>query len=473
MPSSQIPWILDQPEHILSVTEAHIDTLEADYTFDPYVIRHLTHIPVIRRDLTRHLGSLTSDLMEEIGLGFDQYWGSDTENWKEVCVYDDMMRIVASASNRVLVGLPLCRNQEFLMNAVKFVQSAPFLAQFIKLFPKFLKPVIGSITTIPSHYFYSKCAKHLVPLAEQRIADLEKKQREFGYEYEGPADLLTWMIHDANRRADTVDQSPEVLCRRMLIANFASLHTTTFTITNVLFDLIGSPYEKSHLAGIREEMERVLREDHGVWTKAGLTKLVRADSAIKETMRLWGILGTGLVRKVISDEGITLENGLHLNKGVYLGVPSHGIHHDETLYPQANVYDASRFCQPRETPSASQDVSVDDVVGTIAVDENTVKKDSRIKVEEGLGSKGLSATTTSDTFLSFSLGRHACPGRFFAVDLLKLLMAYAILHYEIKPLAERPSNTWFGEALLPPMKATIHVKRRRSKCPMVDGQLAT
>lgn len=48
------------------------------------------------------------DIMEELGSGFDDYWGFDTENWKEACVYENMMKIVARTSNRVIVGLPLC-----------------------------------------------------------------------------------------------------------------------------------------------------------------------------------------------------------------------------------------------------------------------------------------------------------------------------------------------------------------------------
>lgn len=109
VPPSQIPWLLSQPEHVLNTKEVHRDSLEADYTMlNPEIVRHPVHEDVIRRDLTRQLGSLTMEIMEELGNGFDRYWGFDTENWKEACVYDNMMKIIARTSNRIIVGLPLC-----------------------------------------------------------------------------------------------------------------------------------------------------------------------------------------------------------------------------------------------------------------------------------------------------------------------------------------------------------------------------
>ena len=40
--------------------------------------------------------------------------------------------------------------------------------------------------------------------------------------------------------------------------------------------------------------------------------------------------------------------------------------------------------------------------------------------------------STSPQFLAFSHGRHACPGRFFATAELKMILAYAIITYDMK-----------------------------------------
>ena len=46
--------------------------------------------------------------MEELGLSFDEYWGTDSNQWKDINVYGTMMTIVARTANRVFCGVPLC-----------------------------------------------------------------------------------------------------------------------------------------------------------------------------------------------------------------------------------------------------------------------------------------------------------------------------------------------------------------------------
>lgn len=297
------------------------------------------------------------------------------------------------------------------------------------------------------------------------MADLQRKQREPDFKYEEPNDFMTWLIRDALKRGDQVELKPEILALRVLVVNFAAIHTSTFTVTNTLIDLIASPPEMGFLDGIREEAERVLKESNGVWTKAGLAKMIRVDSAIRESMRLSGFSSRGLVRKVKPDAGVTLEDGLHLNKGTQLGISAYSVHHDDTIFEQPKVYDAFRFSRPRETFAASQGLSVDDVGGDNATDEKPVSDDATTKagLSEVLKHKNLSMVSTSETFLPFGHGRHACPGRFFAANELKLLIAYMVLNYDIKPLAVRPPNTWFADTVLPPMTTTIQVRRKKNE----------
>ena len=468
---------------MLNTKEVHSDALEADYTMlNPEIVRHPVHEDVIRKDLTRQLGSLTTEIMEELGSGFDQYWGFDTENWKEACVFENMMRIIARTSNRVIVGLPLCecrgcctntdriiadsyigRNEDFLTNMASFSQDIPISGQCIKLFPKILKPLVGPIITLPNRYHHYKCAKYTVPLVKQRFADMERKRQDPDYKYEEPNDFLTWQIRDALKRGEPTEMTPEMISHRVLVVNFAAIHTSTFTVTNTLIDLISSPPEKGYLAGIREEAQRVLEEGNGVWTKAGLAKMIRVDSAIRESMRLSGFSSQGLVRKVVGNEGITLEDGLHLNKGINIGLSAYSIHHDETIYDDAMAYDAFRFSRAREAFAESQGIPTDDLMTAEKPMPNGAATNKGDNLTEVLKHKNLSMVSTSETFLPFGHGRHACPGRFFAANELKLLIAYMVLNYEIKPLAVRPKNIWLADTVLPPMKATIQVRRRKAE----------
>ena len=53
------------------------------------------------------------------------------------------------------------------------------------------------------------------------------------------------------------------------------------------------------------------------------------------------------------------------------------------------------------------------------------------------------------------------PGRWFAVLMLKMIVAYVTLHYDIEAAGPMPKMRVIGDAVLPPMSATIRVRRRR------------
>ena len=110
LPPTLIRWLAFQPDDILDVQELHQDILETDYVFQySHAVSNPIHEDVIRRDLNRQLGSLTIEIMDELGNGFAQYWGVDTQNWRDIRVFENMMRTITRTTNRMLVGLPLCK----------------------------------------------------------------------------------------------------------------------------------------------------------------------------------------------------------------------------------------------------------------------------------------------------------------------------------------------------------------------------
>ena len=109
LPLSLIQWLAVQPDNVLDVQELHQDILETDYVFQyRHAVISPIHEDVIRRDLNRQLGSLTTEVMNELENGFTQYWGVDAQNWRIIAVFDNMMKTVTRTTNRMLVGLPLC-----------------------------------------------------------------------------------------------------------------------------------------------------------------------------------------------------------------------------------------------------------------------------------------------------------------------------------------------------------------------------
>ena len=111
LPGSQVKWIADQADSVLSAQLAQRNSLLTDYVLlDPAMARNPIQEVIVRRHLTRSLGSLIEEIEEELAVGVTHYWGKDTDNWKEVGVFETMGKVVARSSNRVFVGLSLCED---------------------------------------------------------------------------------------------------------------------------------------------------------------------------------------------------------------------------------------------------------------------------------------------------------------------------------------------------------------------------
>ena len=86
-----------------------------------------------------------------------------------------------------------------------------------------------------------------------------------------------------------------------------------------------------------------------------------------------------------------------------------------------------------------------------------------LKIEEEQGKRIQLPTSTINT-MTFGYGRHACPGRFFAAQEMKLLMAYFLFYYDLKldtKNGEKPRNFWFGMGNVPNGTASVLMRRRK------------
>ncbi|KAK5127729.1 hypothetical protein LTR08_004229 [Meristemomyces frigidus] len=440
-----IKWLIDHDDRGVSVSEMHHEQLEGAHVFtDPYLLERPFHEDVIHRSLARKLPQLIPDVQDEVAHAMDDVFGVDTEEWKEICVFEAMMSVIARISNRMFVGLPLCRNEEYLENAKGFAQDIMSGVAMLGFVPKALKPLVVPLLTFPNRRHYRGTAKYTLPLIKERLELMDRKAQDPSLDWQEPNDYITWHINLARAENNARELDPILISRRLLPINFAAIHTTVFTITNALFDILGSPSSRDVLAGFEEEARRVFAEENGAWSKASLAKLVRADSALKESMRVSGFMTKGLNRVVTHP--ITNEKaGWSLQPGALIATDIYSVHMDPELYPQPEGYDAFRFSRPRENFEQKQ---------------NDGKLDEKDRGEM-LRLKGTGMITTSDTFLPFGHGKHACPGRFFVSHELKMLLAYLVMNYDVESLPERPPNTWFGPMVIPPMKQTIRVRRRK------------
>ncbi|PKY04920.1 putative P450 monooxygenase [Aspergillus campestris IBT 28561] len=438
VPKSSLRWLLEQPDNVLSAAEYHSESLGGDYNFlDKYILEDPFQDHVIYRSLTRNLQSVIPEVWDELASTFEDTWGTDRKAWKAIPLMDSMMTFVGRASNRMLVGAPVCQNKEYLANMMKYTTDVVVNGAILRVLPKFLHPVIGRLLSLRNQWHYSRTAKYTIPIIEERLRHMERKRNDPTYDWEQPSDYITWHINLAIAENNSIEMDPIMISRRLMPINFAAIHTTTITITNAVIDILSTSASKGVLEGLQEEIEHAYAACNGVWTKASLATLVRTDSAIRESMRVSNFMTRNAMRKVMPAGGVTNPTEKWTApQGAYIGIDMHSIHHDPEIYPSPNEYDAFRFSRAREEASASSGDALD-----------------KMKKTESM-------STTSGDFLSFSHGRHACPGRFFVVYELKMLLAFMLLNYEVEPLSQRPQNKWIGGNVVPPSELSIRVKRK-------------
>ncbi|ETN42422.1 uncharacterized protein HMPREF1541_01577 [Cyphellophora europaea CBS 101466] len=438
LPAQCIDWLIAQPDSLVSNLDAIKDVLLPHYTLlRPDIVHNPTHHQTIRGPLTRNLAGLVPDIFDEVASAFDDLWGTDTSEWKEICPYESMLRIVARGSNRVFVGKSLCRDPELLDIAVKWAQLMPMSASILRQLPLFSRPFLAPLITFFNHWYARKFIKIVKPevIRRQQLAQSQKADK--------PNDLLQWTIDLAESSALVSERDPETIALRLLVINFAAIHTSTFSVTHAIFDLVSS--DSSYQLQIREEVHEALAANSGKWDKGVLQRLVKLDSSMRESSRLGSFLSFGLSRKVIAPDGLKAPNGTHCPRGSTIAVPTNGIHNDAGIYDDAAEYKPFRFADLRESAPTPDDQEA----------ESPLEKNTTHLVKNA----NLSFVSLSPQYHPFGYGRHACPGRFFASNELKLLLAYMFDNYEIESDSARPSRKWVGSTLLPPMVEKVKVRK--------------
>ncbi|TFK66593.1 cytochrome P450 [Pluteus cervinus] len=405
-----------RPDDELSFHEATNETLQMEFTFGKGVKEVPYHTGTIRTPLTRNLANRFPDIQDEIAASFAEHVPAKEDEWLSLPTYDTILQIVVRTSNRLFVGLPLCRNPDFGKLNIGYTREVFKAAFILQQFPAFLRPFFAKLfTNIDTNV--NRAIRHLGPMIEERLA----REKQLGSEDpERPNDLISWLLDYATPGLRTVYD----LTTRVLTINFAAIHTTSMTFTHILYDLASHP---EYAEPLRQELATVLVGDD--WSKVAMTKLRKLDSFIKESQRLSGSNALIMTRLVMKD--ITLSDGSVVPKGNFISIASRALHLDERIYPDPNEFQGFRFSDMRDG--------------------------------EGEGTKHQAVTLGSD-WTTFGGGRHACPGRFFAVNEVKAMLAYVLLNYDVKLKGgERPKTTWLGPINIPNQTAHLLFRKRKQQ----------
>ncbi|KAM6503737.1 Cytochrome P450 [Amanita muscaria] len=409
------------PNNALSATAAIREVLLTDLTVGPEQFDDPFNAEVIKGPLTRNIGAKFPDIQDEIAAAFEEYVPVKGDEWTKVKAYTTIMNVVCRTSNRMLVGLPLCRDPDWIQLNKQFALDIIKGTVVLNFIPDTLTPIVAPfLRGIPRGI--QRATKCLESLIRERLE--QEAQHGDGWS-DKPNDVISWMLHIAKGQQRSIQD----LVKSVLIMNFAALHTTTVCTTYVMYTLATHP---EYIQPLRDEIEALI-EGEGL-SKDAINKLWKADSFIKECLRMHEFTLLTMRRKALKD--FTFSDGTTIPADCIINFPYHPIHADaakcshQNIYTNPEIFDGFRF--------------------------------EKMRVQGSEGAKNELVSIGLD-YILFGSGRHACPGRFFVATEIKLILAYVLLNYDIEMEDGHPRNWQFWIHSGPDMTAKIRFGKRQGE----------
>ncbi|KAG9761828.1 hypothetical protein KCU73_g2196, partial [Aureobasidium melanogenum] len=400
-------------------------SFEMDYTGrigDNVFMAHM-----IRADLTRNLNRITPNLAKEVELTVNERIGA-CEDWTSVIVYPKMLEVVAIVSGLIFLGPEVNHEPEYMYSAIHYTVDVFAAARQLKRWHPLIRPIgtlfCKELSTLREHR--KNAIAFLMPYIEERRRILEAG---------GALDdcMLNWML----QKADSWKMSNKKIAEVQLSLSVAAIHTTTRAVTNILYDLAVMPELRNEL---RSEIDTVIERNGGALVSTvSLFQLKLLDSVMRESQRI--NTNSEIRFNRVVKRPITLKDGTKLSPGTVIEAAFGAIVNDEELYPGPERYDQYRFLNLR-------DRTVPDPI------QYTNKENFQY-------------VAATKEFMGFGYGRHACPGRFFAANEIKLIIAHILLTYDFQMpdekagIENRYKPVVNAATSLPNTKNSIILRRRQ------------
>ncbi|KAI0506203.1 cytochrome P450 [Xylaria bambusicola] len=404
LPQQYVQWLARQPESILDHEPVNYDRQSVKYFPFSFDFKKLQI--AMKMSLTKGL-NLTLDASQPhmykcIQDAIDSGLGTDAEGcWKEVRLIQRVREIADNAVISVFLGSELSNDKAFRRLLHHFYYGLGILLEFVGLFP------VGLLRLIVANslYLYLMAVKkicityYLRSVISKRIAQLDSRANDV----DESSDFVVQCIRTVRKLEFPLGRDEATFISELLMFLVAvgglSINSTLVACAVHIFGHEGQ--QQNIYSVLRQEAESIFKSDADWTSPNSLECLVNIDSCVRETGRLNPTLAFVLTKQVIPKDGIMLPDGSHVPHGTWVGVPAEAIHTDDSIYPDAHTFDALRFANMRV---------------------------------EGKPNRSLESSEPNDTYFFFSYGRAACRGRWFATRVIKLFLAYLILHYDIKPL---------------------------------------
>ncbi|CAG8464066.1 10196_t:CDS:10, partial [Scutellospora calospora] len=364
--------------------------LPLDYIFPHMSTTNNKTVEVVKDFAKGKLKDMLSRLQQNLTKAMDIYIGECIEPKVIHNIESVLSNIVSIPIANIVVGEECYHFGDILETFRQLTNSIAKIS--------FVPPILAFIHPWLHQQFvtfgWNPIAKHrniiinrIRPVIEKRL----KEKKELGDAWVAPLDALQVYLNDP---AVAPDLDPNHV-NYVLIADsiglivFAAMSTTSHSASYVLYNLAGREEYWQELYEEAQEINKQCNENE--LTSDDIAKMVKLDSFVKESLRL-AINIISLSHKCISKSHYTFENGYQIPSGRIAILNYVDTINDEGL----QGHNPSEFYAYRHLERNS------------------------------------SATKVERSFLTFGGGKHACPGRFLAVNEIKMIVHKIILKYHIR-----------------------------------------
>lgn len=403
------------------------------------------------------LDQITEPLSSEAKFAVDLRFGTSTGNpphrsvtshrltrvprhteWREFNIKADVLDIISRLSSRVFLGDEVCRNEAWLEVTKSYTVNAFIGAETMRIYPSWLRPL--------AQWFVPQCkvlrqqvadSRRIIEPVLQKRRDLRAQARAKGEPIPRFNDGLDWFEEES--RGAKYDAAGA-----QLGLSAVAIHTTTDLLVETMLRIAEHP---ELFDAIRKEIADVLSAEG--WKKTALFNMKLTDGVLKEAQRLkpvtsglssafyiqgnFELTSSAAIMSRVATRPVTLPNGLQLQTGERC-VADLGRMVDPTVYENPDQFDGYRFVRMRGTPGLDAQAHL---------------------------------VSTSPEHIGFGHGKHACPGRFFAGNELKIALAHIIMKYDWQ-LTPGYKHRWEEYGFGWSSDGMAKLLMRRRECPEMD-----
>lgn len=276
---------------------------------------------------------------------------------------------------------------KMLHSLFKFSGANTIRIIFFLLMPKFVSRWIGF------GFFPPEAMSYLGKMCDEILKQRRRKASEAN-EYQDLLHLLTEARVASDDCKNEVRFSDTKIIANAILFFIAGFETTSTLLFWASYALVMNPHLQERL----HQQVKQAKESSGKLDYETLQSIKYLDAFINETLRMYPPI-VQFIRQCTEEH--TLPNGLTIEKGVSILVPTYYVHHDEANYPEPEKFDPERFMP-----------------------------ENKDQIE-------------SAAFLAFAQGSRNCIGMRFALLEAKMALANLILKYQFEKSPRTPQKPTF------------------------------